>query len=170
MVVGTKNASLLNELVVFLGVVGVFIAPGLAFPKSIGEMIGQGYFGLATLISLILIWVNGTEFGGVLTTSCLVLNKASSTIGVLVTPPNKSLRNNIQFHILRLIANILVIIGYLNATAESPCFPQEAESKISSEFVPALVIGAVAGWAFHLIINASSEKSDKGKVEELKGE
>ena len=165
MVIGTQNANILNKLVFFLGIVGVLIAPGLAFPKSTREKIGQGYFVIASFISLILIWVYGTEFGGAKTTSFLVLNKASSIIGVAVTPPNKSLQNNIQFHILRLIANILVIIGYLNATAESPCFPQEAESMISPKFLPALGIATATGWAFHVTINNWHKQQDEATDE-----
>ena len=89
MVIGTKNSNTLNFFVFFLRIAGVLIAPGMAYPKSTAEKVGKGFFGLSTLISLNLIFYFGTEYGGAKTTTFLALNKASSTIGVIVTPPNK---------------------------------------------------------------------------------
>ena len=161
MVIGTGKSGLLNKFVFFLGIVGVINAPGMAFPKTPGQTVAQGFFFGSTVLSMILIFFRGAAFGGAKTTYYLALNKASSAFGLILTPPNISLRNNIQFHILRLIANILVISAYLNATAESPCFPQEAESLISSMFMPLLLLAGVGGWVFHLSVNNKSSEKTK---------
>lgn len=167
MIIATRSVTFLNIFVFLIGLSGAFLSPGMFFPKTINEKVAQLYFVASTFISMIMYLVFRTAFGGSKTTYMLAFNKFTSTFGVVVTPPDKSLRNNIQFHILRLIANILVIIGYLNAAAESPCFPHEAESNVSSKFMPALFIAAIAGWVFHTEMTSGSLSSDVTEAETL---
>lgn len=167
MIIATRNVTLLNIFVFFIGITGAFLSPGMFFPKTMNERVAQLYFVASTFISMIMYLVFRTGFGGSKTTYMLAFNKFTSSFGVVVTPPDKSLRNNIQFHILRLIANILVIIGYLNAAAEFPCFPLQAEANVSSKFMPALFIAAIAGWVFHTEVAGGSSPSDSTETETL---
>lgn len=76
-------------------------------------------------------------------------------------PPNRSVRNNVQFHILRFIANCMLVASYLLSHSESPYFPQESEAKISPKLlVPALGASVGLGWMLHLSI----AKVKKAKV------
>lgn len=151
MVLGSSNADLLNKVVFALVLSGPVFAPGLAFDGT-QQKIGNMYFGVTTLISMVIIFFTGTAYGGDSTRLLLSGSKLCSALGAILTPPNVSLRNNIQFHILRLIANIMVIAAYLTAHAESSCFPQEAATQVSDQLLPTLGVSVAAGWALHIAL------------------
>lgn len=157
MVIGPDNAKLLNVVTFFLGIVGTLIAPGMAFPNSKAEKIGQAYFGGTTILSMLFIFFQGTAFGGEHVKLFLAGNKLMSAVGAILTPPNKSLRTNIQFHILRFIANIMLLTAYLSAQGESSCFPQKAEAQISPNLIPAVGASVVIGWMYHLSVSTKSK-------------
>ena len=148
---GSSNADLLNKVVFAVVLTGPLFAPGLAFGGT-QQNIGNMYFGATTLISMLIIFFTGTAYGGDSTRLLLSGSKLFSAVGAIFTPPNVSLRNNIQFHILRLIANIMVIAAYLTAHDESSCFPQEAEAQISDKLLPTLGASVAAGWALHIAL------------------
>ena len=158
---GSSNADLLNKVVFAVVLTGPLFAPGLAFSGT-QQNIGNMYFGATSLISMLIIFFTGTAYGGDSTRLLLSGSKLFSAVGAIFTPPNVSLRNNIQFHILRLIANIMVITAYLTAHAESSCFPQEAEAQISDKLLPTLGVSVAAGWALHI---ALAHNKDYQKVE-----
>lgn len=162
MVLGSSNAELLNAIVFALVVVCPLFAPGLAFEGTKQQKIGNIFFGATTVISMLIIFFTGTAYGGEKTKLLLSGSKLLSAAGAILTPPNVSLKNNIQFHILRLIANIMVIMAYLAAHAESSCFPQEAGAQISDKLLQTLGVSVAAGWALHLTIG--SKTTDKSKI------
>ena len=104
-----------------------------------------------------IIFFTGTTYGGDSTRLLPSRSKLFSAVGAIFTPPNVSLRNNIQFHILRLIANIMVIAAYLTAHAESSCFPQEAEAQISDKLLATLGVSVAAGWALHIALKYNKD-------------
>ena len=160
MVLGPSNADLLNKVVFALVLSGPVFAPGLAFGGT-QQSIGNIYFGATTLISMVIIFLTGTAYGGDTTRILLSGSKLFSALGAIFTPPNVSLQNNIQFHILRLIANIMVIVAYLTAHSESSCFPQEGEAQISDKLLPTLGVSVAAGWALQTAIGFKTTKKAK---------
>ena len=149
MVFGAENPSMLNFLVFFIAIVGTLMAPGLAFPNSKGEKSAQAFFGGMTMLSMLLIFVKGTVYGGISARIFLGMNKLLSAAGAIVTPPTKSLKHNIQFHILRFIANILLLIAILMSLDENGCFTGEAEKEISGFFLPTIAGSVICGWVLH---------------------
>jgi len=57
----------------------------------------------------------------------------------------------------------MVVVAYLTAHGESPCFPQESEAQVSPQLLPTLGVSVAAGWALHLTL-ASRSKDSKSKV------
>ena len=156
MVLGSSNAYLLNKVVFALVLSGPVFAPGLAFSCT-QQSIGNMYFAATTLISMAIIFFTGTTYGGDSTRLLPSRSKLFSAVGAIFTPPNVSLRNNIQFHILRFIANIMVLVAYLTAHAESSCFPQEAEAQISDKLLATLGVSVAAGWALHIALTYNKD-------------
>jgi len=160
MVLGTTNAKALNMTVFALAIVGPLLAPAMAFPGT-KDKAGISYFA-ATFISMICILVFGCAHGGTQAKLLLSGNKLASVVGLILTPPSGGLRKSTQFHILRFIANCMVLASYLKAQSVSPCFPQEAGAQISSMLVPTLGVSVCAGWILNLKL--ASMNSKKGKV------
>jgi len=161
MVFATSEADFLNKIVFGISIIGAFVAPGMFMSGTAAEKAVRTYNAGLTFLSMVIILKTGTAFGGSKTTYYLALNKASTTFGAFLSPPNGGLRNNIQYHVLRFIANVLLIQGYLNATGESSCFPQEAGVKISDKLAPTLVAAAAAGWV--TVLSVTSGSSSKAK-------
>jgi hypothetical protein len=161
MVLGSSNAELLNTVVFALAIACPLFAPGMAFDGTQAK-VGNIFFGGSTLISMIIVFMAGCAHGGDKTKLLLAGSKLMSAVGAIITPPNVSLRTNIQFHILRFFANCMVVVAYLTAHDESSCFPQEAEAQISSKLLPTLGASVAAGWALHLTLAYRSK--DKSKV------
>jgi len=136
------------------------VAPGLAFPGK-QQTIGNIFFGATTIISMLIIFFKGCAYGGDQVKYLLAGSKLMSALGAIFTPPNKSLRNNIQFHCLRFVANCMVVASYFLSQSESPCFPQESEEQISSKLLPALGASVFLGWIVN--VSVSSKSSVKSK-------
>jgi len=172
MVFATSEADFLNRIVFGISIIGAFMAPGMFMaPGTATRKAAILWNGGSTVLSMVIILKTGTAFGGAKTTYYLALNKASSFIGSILTPPDGGLQNNIQYHMLRFIANVLVILGYINATDESSCFPQEAGAKISDKLAPTLVAAAAAGWVTMLsVTSGSSSKAKSPSIDVLLGD
>ena len=143
MVLGTTHAKTLNMIVFGLAIVGPLLAPGMAFPGT-KDKTGISFFA-ATFISMISILVFGCAYGGTQTKLLLSGNKLMSVVGLIFTPPSGGLRKSTQFHILRFIANCMVLASYLKAQSVLPCFPQEAETQVSSKLLPTLGVSVCVG-------------------------
>jgi hypothetical protein len=132
-------------MIVFdLAIVGPLIAPGMAFPGT-QDKAGIMFSGAATGILMISIFVFGCAYGGTQTKLLLSGNKLMSVVGLIFTPPSGGLRKSTQFHILRFIANCMVLASYLKAQSVLPCFPQEAETQVSSKLLPTLGVSVCVG-------------------------
>jgi len=158
MVIGTGDAELLNGVVFFLAIVGPLLAPGLAL-QGLQKTVAIVYFGGMTVVSMIIILKSGIAHGGTIATYLLAANKLSSAAASILTPPDKGLRNNIQFHVLRFIGNCMLTYAYVLSTDESSCFPQEAGAQISPKLLPAF--GASAGLGLMLQLHLNTKSAEK---------
>lgn len=164
MVFGERNPSTLNALVFFLAIIGTLMAPGLAFPNSKGEKAGQAFFGGMTMLSMLLIFIKGTAYGGLSARILLGVNKLLSAGGAILTPPNKSLQHNIQFHILRFIANIMLLVAFLKAQNAFSCFTENAQALLSETFLPTISVSVVSGWILHFFFISKISANDNDYV------
>jgi hypothetical protein len=142
MVLGTDNAKLLNNITFFLVIFCPLVAPGLFFGKKLAGAILGGL----VLVSLIVVSIFGCAYGGTKATVFLAGSKLLLFAAYYFTPPDKSLHNTIAFHILRTFCVAMVLVAFEAARAESPCFPQEAESQISTFVLPTLAGSVLLGW------------------------
>jgi hypothetical protein len=142
MVLGADNAKLLNNITFFLVIFCPLVAPGLFFGKKLAGAILGGL----VLTSLIVVSIFGCAYGGTKATIFLAGSKLLLFVAYYVTPPGKSLQNNIVFHILRTLCVSFVLVSFEYARAESPCFAQEAESQISTFVLPTMAGSVLLEW------------------------